>query len=73
MLAVESADDLAVGSQLMDAEEDQPVGRIGSSARLDGGNLVALGYLASNYAAIGTTVRLHKQTRGQVTVCGFGN
>ena len=68
---VESADDPAVGSQLMDAEEEQAVGRIGSSARLDGGNLVALGYLASNYAAVGTTVRLHKQATGQVTVTGF--
>lgn len=72
LLAVESADDPAVGSQLMDAEEEQAVGRIGSSARLDGGNLVALGYLASNYASTGTTVRLPKQSAGGVTVCGFG-
>ncbi len=72
LLAVESANDLDVGAQLLDAEEDQPVGRIGSSARLDGESLVALGYLASNYASVGTTVRLQKQARGQVTVCGFG-
>ncbi len=70
-LLVTSVDELPVGAELVNANGDR-VGRVGSSAPVDGGLRVALGYVVRKLAVPGTELRFREPAGGLVTVCGFG-
>ena len=70
-LLVTSVDELPVGAELVESNGDR-VGRVGSSAPVDGGLRVALGYVVRKHATPGKELRLREPAGGLVTVCGFG-
>lgn len=70
LLSLDSSEDHAVGTPLVDSA-GKAVGRLGSSAPVDGGR-VALGYLLRDSAETGSEVRLGDPAGPVVTVRAFG-
>ena len=68
-LLVTSVEELPAGAEIVEATGES-VGRVGSSAPVEGGLRVALGYLIRERAVPGTELRLREPAGGRVTVCG---